>query len=390
MCGLVGIVSNNLIHGDKKVFTTLLYLDQLRGKHSTGVCAVNNTKEVAVYKRALEASDYLQLTGCDNVLTHSNRLLMGHNRYATVGAKDDNNSHPFTHGDITLAHNGTLTNKSDVIDKEAKKYFPTDSESITYAMSVEYYQTVLERLEGAYALTWYDKQDNTINFARNEERELYIGYIGTDVVWASEKEMLELAAAHHKKPLKDVELLPVGEHRMFELNKLEEGYVATKFTPKKKIISSYQPPTTHHSRRRGSHQTPSSQSKVNTTLEGWITEVRDSGFIRALTNDYEALTMTVPRDEVPKYKKAFEEGHMVRGVVKSSNRQWEKNVLMVHCHLSCDNLTILDVSDKEGTPEKKCSICLEGGTLQDSLEEHYGNLYHSSCLDDLLDYMGNQ
>lgn len=390
MCGLVGMASNNLIHGDKKVFATLLYLDQLRGKHSTGVCGVNKKGEVAVYKRALEASDYLQLSGCDKVLTHSDRLLLGHNRYATVGAKDDNNAHPFTHGEITLAHNGTLTNKPDVIKGESKKYFPTDSESIAYAFSVEYYQDVLERLEGAYALTWYDKQDNTINFARNEERELYIGYIGTDIVWASEKEMLELAASHHKKTLKDVELLPVGEHRMFEINKLEEGYVATEFTPKKKVIRSYQHPTTRRGRHHETQSNNISRSKIGSTLEGWITEVRDSGFVKAMTDEYELLTMTVPKEEVPVYKKAFEEGHKVRGLVTSASRQWEKNVLAHHCHISGDKITIIKPQAEGKTSEKKCELCREKATAHDSLEEHYGVHYHSECLDNLLDFMGNK
>ena len=85
-----------------------------------------------------------------------------------------------------------------------------------------------------------------------------------------------------------------------------------------------------------------------------------------------------------------EEGHKVRGLVTSASRQWDKNVLAHHCHISGDKITIIKPQAEEKTSEKKCELCREKATAHDSMEEHYGVHYHSECLDDLLDFMGNK
>lgn len=234
MCGLVGIASSNLLASDKSVFKTLLYLDQIRGAHSTGVCAVDDKSGAHVYKRALAASDFIQLRGYADTVAKGNRVLIGHNRYATLGAKDDNNAHPFSHGGVTLVHNGTLVNKGELLEKDDRVVFPTDSETITYALSLYDWQPVLESLEGAYALVWYDSRDNTLNFARNEERPLWLGVMGGDLVWASERSMLELTASNEKLALKDLVQLPIGKLFCYDVGDLSAAPVEADFTPKKR------------------------------------------------------------------------------------------------------------------------------------------------------------
>mgnify|MGYP001616630135 CR=1 FL=1 len=47
MCGLVG-VAGNLFKKDTDAFTQLLFVDTLRGDHSTGVQSVNATERVGM------------------------------------------------------------------------------------------------------------------------------------------------------------------------------------------------------------------------------------------------------------------------------------------------------------------------------------------------------
>ena len=104
MCGLVGVVGSTMSFVDSKVFRQLLYIDALRGPHSTGVSTNNINGEVETFKRALNASDYLQLKLGEKISSKvTGDFLLGHNRYATQGAIDDNNAHPFTYGNVNLS-----------------------------------------------------------------------------------------------------------------------------------------------------------------------------------------------------------------------------------------------------------------------------------------------
>lgn len=349
------------------------------------MCGVNKAGEPLVYKRALAAGDFLQLGKFDDVLTHATHLLIGHNRYATMGNKNDDNAHPFQHGDITLAHNGTLTTKVGVNTKD-KLVFDTDSETITRALSNDNYINVLERLEGAYALTWYDKADNTINFARNDERELYVGHLGNDLVWASEKAMLELAASHHKRQLRDVELLPVGEHRMYELGKIQEGFIKTKFVPKKRIVTA----KTYRGGNTSGMNTRNQTPIVGTTIKAWLESVRDSGYVEGFTAAGQRVIANIPKDNVAVWRGACQQDRQFTGTVVSTRRVWASGVLEETLSMSGKGLKIvalnlLENTNKEAAPEKKCCLCDREISTDDEAEQHMGEHYHTAC----LDYMDN-
>ena len=63
MCGIVGFINRETTYKDKesilKWFNQALYCDALRGKHGTGVVAVNKSGSVITHKRALQASDFV-------------------------------------------------------------------------------------------------------------------------------------------------------------------------------------------------------------------------------------------------------------------------------------------------------------------------------------------
>lgn len=214
MCGLVGIAGLSIVQKDTKVFEQMLIADVFRGKHSTGIASV--FKGVCeYYKRALTSPDFLQLEQADDLVSVQAQAIIGHNRHATAGKVNDTNAHPFQHGDITLVHNGTLSTQ---VGLPSHDKFDVDSENICYALSQLEPKEVLEKLEGAYALVWHDAADNTLHFARNDERPLHLAIGGGVLYWASEVKMLEWILNRNKISIKENKELPVGNHIAFDLS----------------------------------------------------------------------------------------------------------------------------------------------------------------------------
>lgn len=386
MCGLVGIASSNLIVGDRNIFTSLLYIDEIRGEHSTGVCAVDKDGNAHVYKRALKASDFIQLKGYASVLSKGDKVLMGHNRYATMGARDDNNAHPFTHGTVTLMHNGTLTNKHAV--NKCTATFGTDSETIAYSLATDDVVQVLERLEGAYALVWYDDADEVLHFARNDERPLYLGRIGNDLVWASEKAMLELVAEHHKKTLSDVQLLPVGKLVMFDIKGLSKDPEVLDFVPKKPAPVATQTTSVyrggHHYGGRRNYRGHLGKNVVEATL----TECRQSGYFEAVADDGSHVQGNLPHDMIVQGMIEASKSGRIRGTSSSESSRWRKGTYQDVYYLTSASIEFIaeeEVADS-GT-EKKCCLC-GSSTIKglDEMEHHYGEYFHTSCLDGIDGY----
>jgi hypothetical protein len=82
------------------------------------------------------------------------------------------------------AHNGTLTNKH-YYDKENK--FAVDSEALYNCIDLYGIDEAIKHIKGAYALIYWDKDEQTINYIRNKERPLWFAL--------DEKEELLFAAS---------------------------------------------------------------------------------------------------------------------------------------------------------------------------------------------------
>ena len=194
MCGIVGAMSvDNLPYNKEKWFKDALYVDALRGMHSTGVLSLNTLYTPRVVKRAMTPADFLDLKKAENLFKGQHRVLLGHNRHATKGAINNNNAHPFTHGHITLVHNGSLNVFRTL---KGSEQFDVDSEAIAYSISVEGVAETVKLLNGAYSLVWWDANTKTMNFIRNDERPMHIAFFGEEkgAVFASEPWMItELA-----------------------------------------------------------------------------------------------------------------------------------------------------------------------------------------------------
>lgn len=253
MCGLVGM-AGKLTAAHDKVFKKLLIFDVIRGEHSTGVAAVPTNGDVNIAKQVGNPFELFEDKRYDRAINKQNRVLIGHNRFATQGAVNKANAHPFNFEHITGAHNGSLTNSKDLEDS---KDFVVDSQAIFNHISKKGVEDMVSKVQGAYALVWWDSDKETLNFIRNDERPLYIAFTEKSerLYWASEKWMLEVAIPEHEKieiaefPINEWWSFPVDSNRDIKKPRIKEvKYV------KKALQHSY------YSRYNYDYTAPSSKS----------------------------------------------------------------------------------------------------------------------------------
>ena len=199
MCGIVGVIrglDKKDLYRRKDYFEQAIVVDCFRGMDSTGMMQVPDTDLAIcnVFKKAMNPLDFIQLKTYKKLVDiHDAALLVGHNRFRTIGRVSDNDAHPFKYGDITLVHNGTLHNLHRLPTR------PTDSfvDSAQVASSLNYVEDpldILKLLEGSYALVWHDARTQQMHFARNDDRPFFFTFGGE---W--KKEMRKQGKSKKKK-----------------------------------------------------------------------------------------------------------------------------------------------------------------------------------------------
>jgi hypothetical protein len=211
MCGVVGAVSiDTLSFPVEGWFKNALYVDGLRGMDSTGIIKVTSQNDVSIVKKALPPNEFLDLKATDKFFSGANKVLVGHNRWATKGAVNHENAHPFVHEHITLVHNGSLFTHHSL--KDGNK-FVVDSEAICYSIAHDGAEETIKKLNGSFSLVWWDDQKKTLNFCRNDERPMYLSGTPDEktCVFASEPEIITwLAGGSHTRNTKFTHEEPIA------------------------------------------------------------------------------------------------------------------------------------------------------------------------------------
>lgn len=162
-CGVVGISAEYDVASS--LYTALMII-QHRGQESAGISVFNGAsidtlKGNGLVNIALPKDGVAKLSGHAGV---------GHVRYSTTGSKSVVNAQPLTvmtnFGTVAVAHNGDITNFSDLKEKYMKEGWTfltdSDSEMITkllgkfmtqYNDPVKAIRATMGELDGAYALT---------------------------------------------------------------------------------------------------------------------------------------------------------------------------------------------------------------------------------------------
>jgi hypothetical protein len=218
MCGIVGLITkkyNGFFGKDLEIFQAMLINDTQRGEDSTGSFLVNkdgssDSIKIASHPFHLFITD--EWNKYKNKAIQQGRILVGHNRKATQGAINSANAHPFTEGKIVLVHNGTLRNY-----QKFKSGKVVDSHAIAYALNENPVEEVISQIEGAFALVWYNIEEEKLHMIRNSERPLSLIKTRDTIAFASESWMAVGQFLREKEKIEENVMIPEGVLHTFDI-----------------------------------------------------------------------------------------------------------------------------------------------------------------------------
>jgi amidophosphoribosyltransferase len=232
MCAVVGVYGSQ---NASKIAYYALFAMQHRGQESTGISAADGNSITLIKERGL-VTDVFDEKSFEIL---RGECAIGHNRYSTAGKDSVLDAQPvfarYRLGEISVAHNGNLTNKYEVrnslIERGAIFQTDMDTENIVHliAKSQEDYlidriRDMIHKIEGAYCLIIQSRSKMFVIRDRYGIRPLSIGRLedGGYIV-ASETCAFDLVGA---KFIRDVK---PGEMLVFENGK--EPYSEMLFEP---------------------------------------------------------------------------------------------------------------------------------------------------------------
>lgn len=371
MCGIIG-VAGKIGDKEKSFAKQALIVDALRGKHSTGI-VYTDYEGHQVHKEAWLPQDFLAKASTEAQFRLASKCIIGHNRAATVGSVTKANAHPFDFSKVVGVHNGTLKKRTG-LDKHAA--FKVDSENLYHHINEHGLEDAINKCEGAYALVWVDKENNILNFYRNEERPLSYCYSedGQTLFWASEPDMLRFVLARVGIKHKQVYWVNPFEHYKIQLPKGFAGIggmvrtaLAPKEEPKEKKPNAGYTAWSHP--LVGRSVTFDVVVKHDWHIEG---EVVDEG------GDYDGLEVRIHchKGNFPK----------VRQLLETSPKSWVGRAVSYNPNLKCLILGVNSCREVEEKPKENVVVMQkdhEGKYInQGVLNKRYGGVC-SWCTDNL-------
>ena len=185
-CGLIGYIGSEPFNVDKIKMLMILNLE--RGTDSTGIW--NQGK---ITKTINKCNDFLEKTPIV-----AEKIFIGHTRNKSIGCVTESQAHPFQYGDVIGAHNGTISNWTDLKDKYGFTYSDVsiDSQVVFKAIGDEKDIDVLGMIRGGTAVVYVDNSiPDTLFCYRNDNlggRPLFRGKIGNGMYISSLENSLKI------------------------------------------------------------------------------------------------------------------------------------------------------------------------------------------------------
>ncbi|MCI8421578.1 MAG: amidophosphoribosyltransferase [Clostridia bacterium] len=226
-CGVFGIYDKSRLGNIAQQIYVGLFALQHRGQEAAGI-AVNNDREITLVKNMGLVSEVFN----DATLAKLNgEIAIGHVRYSTTGNNTAENAQPisvkYAKGNLTVSHNGNITNAKELRDKlEAKGaifHTTSDSEVISYLIAIqrlksksieEAVEKVFPMLQGAFSLLIMSPRKLIAVRDRYGIRPLCIGKLQDNVVFASESCAFETIGATFERDVRPGEIIVVTEDNM--------------------------------------------------------------------------------------------------------------------------------------------------------------------------------
>lgn len=194
MCGIVGVLGE---HEAAPLLVESLKRLEYRGYDSAGIATVDKGR--LGRRRAVG-----KLVNLSDRLVHeplTGKAGIGHTRWATHGAPNENNAHPHSTRQVAVVHNGIIENYRELREELAAKGigYETDTDTETVALLTQAYLdegqspreaalSTVSRLTGAYALCFLFEGEEDLLIAARQGSPLAIGYgsgemfIGSDAI----------------------------------------------------------------------------------------------------------------------------------------------------------------------------------------------------------------
>lgn len=197
MCGIIAGISPKIA----KILLDGLYQLQNRGYDSAGISEIDSNNQIKTYKKAstveTSALKYLEEQKCSDA-----SVGIAHTRWATHGAKTDNNSHPHTSydGKFVLVHNGIIENYKEIIQFLNKKNIynisETDTECIVNLLAYHYSNSnnveesirkTVDMLEGTWGLAILCRDTPKNLYCTRQGSPILVGYTDNCAIVTSEQ-----------------------------------------------------------------------------------------------------------------------------------------------------------------------------------------------------------
>jgi len=194
MCGIVGILGNEPVAG---AMVEALKRLEYRGYDSAGVATLEGGK---LARRRAEG----KLKNLETRLQREplqGKIGIGHTRWATHGAPNENNAHPHATDKLAVVHNGIIENFRELreeLQKQGAEFkTETDSEVIAHLVTIEMklgkspvdaVVASLPRLRGAFALAFIFTGEEDLLVGARKGSPLAVGYgsgemyLGSDAI----------------------------------------------------------------------------------------------------------------------------------------------------------------------------------------------------------------
>ncbi|HSC58904.1 MAG TPA: amidophosphoribosyltransferase [Gemmatimonadales bacterium] len=229
MCGIFGVSG---VPDAARLTYLGLYALQHRGQESAGIVAVDANGQARLHRGMGLVSDNFDDA---RLAALTGDTAIGHTRYSTAGSSVLANAQPYLvnyrHGPLSIAHNGNLTNASelrhDLVERGSLFASTSDTEALVHLIArsdepdpERQIRAALEAAEGAYTLLLTVGRAMYAVVDSRGFRPLMLGKLGTGIVVASESCALDLVGATPIRELRPGEFVRIEDGKVTDLARL--------------------------------------------------------------------------------------------------------------------------------------------------------------------------